>query len=284
MPLFCVHGVGGNVVGFHDLAKHLSADQPVYGIQAVGLNGRQAPLSRVEDMARHYIEQIRTVLPEGPYHLAGASFGGTVAYEMAGQLRAGGSEVGLVALLDTFATTCFDSKESRTAGQSLKGYGKRMWFHLGNLLFQPGRLSYIRKKSKTLRRRVRSQLWRIAFHSYEGRSHRLPGALQDVKESCYLAISRYVPAPYRGRVTLFRAQKRSVADSPEADLGWGSLAGEGVEIYEVPGDHESMLRNPHVNTLAKKIQACLDRREAERSYEPTERLSGGVLVTSRVGP
>jgi amino acid adenylation domain len=279
VPLFCVHGVGGNVVGFRDLAKHLSPDQPFYGLQAVGFDGRQAPLTRVEDMARHYIKEIRIVQPEGPYHVAGASFGGTVAFEIARQLRAAGSEVGLVALIDTVAT-----ERETTVSQSLKAYGKRMWFHLGNLLLQPGRLSYIRKKSKTLKRRIRSQLWRIAFHSYQVRSHRLPGTLQDVKESCYLAIRRYVPTPYSGRVTLFRAKKRSVADSPEVDLGWGSLAGGGVEIYEVPGDHESMLGKPHVAILAGKIQTCLDRREADRLREPTERLSGGVLVTSRVGP
>jgi amino acid adenylation domain-containing protein len=270
VPLFCVHGVGGNVMGFRDLATHLSPDQPVYGIQAVGLDGRQAPLTRVEDMARHYIEEIRVVQPQGPYHLAGASFGGTVAFEIARQLRVAGSEVGLVALIDTFAT-----ERRGTVGQSLKAYGKRMWFHLGNLLLHPGRLSYIRKKSKTLKRRIRSQLWRIAFHSPQIRSHRLPGTLQDVEESCYLAIRRYVPAPYSGRVTLFRAQKRSVADSPEVDLGWGSLAGGGVEIYEVPGDHGSMLGKPHVAILAGKIQACLDRRETDRLREPGEpRLAG----------
>ena len=101
-PLFFVHGAGGTVIIYRDLVRHLGTDQPVYGLQAQGLDGKQSCLTSVEDMASHYLEAIRTIQPEGPYLLGGLSFGGTVAFEMARQLQAKGEEVALLALLDTF--------------------------------------------------------------------------------------------------------------------------------------------------------------------------------------
>lgn len=103
-PFFCVHDVGGGVLGFRDLARRLGPEQPVYGLQAQGLDGKRPCHRRVEEMAAHYLSEIRSVQPEGPYYLGGLSFGGAVAFEMAQQLRAQGQEVGLVALFDTFPT------------------------------------------------------------------------------------------------------------------------------------------------------------------------------------
>jgi acyl carrier protein len=102
-PLFCIHGGGGAVMVYRELALVLGTDQPVYGLQAQGLDGNQPCLTSVEDMAAHYMKEIRAVQPNGPYFLGGLSFGGTVAYEMAQQLCAQGEEVGLLFLFDTFA-------------------------------------------------------------------------------------------------------------------------------------------------------------------------------------
>src|SRR4030095_6864448 len=97
-PLFCIHAGGGHVLFYRDLARRLGSDQPFYGIQARRLRGRQVAHSSVEEMAAHYIEEMRTVQPNGPYYLGGSSFGGLVAFEMARQLDAQGAEVALVAL------------------------------------------------------------------------------------------------------------------------------------------------------------------------------------------
>src|SRR5207253_947469 len=99
-PFFCVHGVFGEVLGFRDLARHLGPDQPVYGLQARGLDGKQPPLTRIEDMAACYLQEVRALQPAGPYSLGGVSFGGVVAYEMAQQLLAAGAEIGLLILFD----------------------------------------------------------------------------------------------------------------------------------------------------------------------------------------
>ena len=103
-PFFCIHGVGGNVVGFHELAQHMKPDYPLYGLQSQGLDGKHSCHTRIEDMAAHYLEEIHTVQAKGPYHLGGFSLGGLVAYEMACQLVAGGEEVGLLVLFDTYAS------------------------------------------------------------------------------------------------------------------------------------------------------------------------------------
>jgi len=101
-PFFCVHAAGGNVLEYLDLARALGPDQPFYGLQAKGLDGKQEPHTTIKQMATHYIAEMREVQPEGPYLIGGRSSGGTIAFEMACQLSAAGQDVALLALLDTY--------------------------------------------------------------------------------------------------------------------------------------------------------------------------------------
>ena len=100
-PLFCIHALGGGVLCYRELAMYLGTEQPVYGLQPRGLDGKQPPLTKVEDMASHYLEEIQRVQPQGPYFLAGYSFGGVIAFEMAQQLHKQGEKVDLLAMIDT---------------------------------------------------------------------------------------------------------------------------------------------------------------------------------------
>src|SRR5262249_23077567 len=118
-PLFCIHAAGANILIYRPLANHLSADQPIYALQAVGLDGVTPPLTQVEEMAAHYIKEIRTLQPKGPYHLLGGSFGGLVAFEMAQQLNTQGEQVAMLALLDTYYPL-------RSVSQRMRGH----WAHL----------------------------------------------------------------------------------------------------------------------------------------------------------
>nr|VFJ88108.1 MAG: Thioesterase domain-containing protein [Candidatus Kentron sp. H]VFJ90104.1 MAG: Thioesterase domain-containing protein [Candidatus Kentron sp. H]VFJ96474.1 MAG: Thioesterase domain-containing protein [Candidatus Kentron sp. H] len=99
-PLFCVAGILGNVFDFHPLSRCLGPEQPVYGLRALGLDEDSPPYTRMEDMAAHHIEAIRTVQPNGPYAIAGYSFGGKVAFEMARQLVQQGHGISLLAVVD----------------------------------------------------------------------------------------------------------------------------------------------------------------------------------------
>ena len=99
-PLMLVHGAGGGMFwGYTTLAHHLGTDQPVYAFKSRGVDGCDE-LASIEDLARHYIADLRAFQPRGPYCLGGYCFGGNVAYEMARELRAQGEKVALLALIN----------------------------------------------------------------------------------------------------------------------------------------------------------------------------------------
>jgi amino acid adenylation domain-containing protein len=255
-PFFCIHGVGGNVLGFKDLARRLPLDQPVYGLQSRGLDGKGDLDFRVEDMAAHYITHVRRVQPTGPYALGGLSFGGLVAFEMARQLQQQGHEVALLAL--------FDASAGRRRALGLKpwlrnkasDYKARAALHARHLIYGPARATYILKRSRTIRRRIKNRLWHLTYNIYRWFDYSLPQPLLIVTHANFHARREYTPQFYAGRVTLFRALERESNADPR--LGWGPLAGLGVEIHHVPGNHVTMLAEPHVQTLGEKLARCLE--------------------------
>src|SRR5439155_12408102 len=162
-PFFCVHAIGGNVLEYYDLARHLPSDQPFYSLQSRGLHGKEAPHERIDAMAAHYIKELRELQPNGPYFLGGRSLGGIIAYEMACQLRAQGHEVGLLALLDSYP---MGYERLSPNGDSLSTKARRLLrrvgAHLSNLsgLRLREKAVYLRDKSKYGPVRVKSKIWR----------------------------------------------------------------------------------------------------------------------------
>jgi thioesterase domain-containing protein/acyl carrier protein len=254
-PLFLIHGVGGNLLNYSSLAQHLAPDQPVYGLQAVGLDGTRAPYTRIEDMAAHYLREIRTVQPHGAYRLGGASFGGVVAFEMARQLCAQGEKVALLALFDS------QPPKGREPSRATKvrSLARRATYHARNvtLLATRKKLSYISARTKTLRRKLRTRIWQLIHTAYQQVEQPLPLTLRSVKEAAFLAFREYQPAMYPGPVTLFRASERGVGETNDPTSGWGHWTV--VETYEVPGDHLTMMTAPHVEVLVQRLRHCLDR-------------------------
>jgi acyl carrier protein len=131
-PFFIVHALGGHILGYHELVRRLGRDQSIYGLQAQGLDGEQAVLTRIKDMANHYINEIRTVLPEGPYLLGGYSLGGIVAFEMARQLEAQGQKIALLALLDTAPPTVLNLfAKTKLFRDKVSYFAQRIPYHWG---------------------------------------------------------------------------------------------------------------------------------------------------------
>jgi len=226
-PFFCVHGVGGNVVGFHELAKRMKPDFPFYGLQSQGLDGKSDLLTTIESMAAHYLKEIRGVQPSGPYHVGGFSMGGLVAYEMAQQLVAAGEEVGLVVLFDTYATN------PKSVSESLK-----------DLLFHPT-WSHVKRLPSELRKKVR-RTWKGV---------RLPEYLKKVMRTNARAADHYVLRPYQGKTILLRAGDTwRVADDPYA--AWTRYVAE-LETIQIRGTHMEILREPNVSTLAERLKNCI---------------------------
>jgi thioesterase domain-containing protein/acyl carrier protein len=260
-PFFCVHAVGGNVLEYYDLALHLGPEQPFYGLQSRGLDGRQPPHTRVTEMATHYVKEIREFQPAGPYLIGGRSLGGIIAFEMACQLRTQGQEVGLLALLDSYPVGYH--KRSRDAGALRSKVGRiirRMGSHLSNLrgFSLHEKLSYVIDKAQYGPIKLRSKVWQTIYRSYERFGRALPRALRDVQEFNWLAAHNYVPQLYDGRVTLFWAS-RDLRASFDLVEGWRALAPLGVEVQEIPGSHLNIIKDPHVAELALKLGDSLDR-------------------------
>lgn len=251
--LFWVHGVGGNVLNYRSLALRLGDDQPFYGLQARGMDGKLPPVATIEEMASVYLSEIRKVQPRGPYVLGGSSFGGVVAYEMAQQLLASGDEAAFVALLDTNAVNSADERKTK---QSLT---TRIKLHLGILLRGPDRLTYLRKKARRLRRKTVYRIWQTVFAAFQKFNKPLPQSLQDVAQNNYRALRIYKARPYDGRVGLFCARLEPEEFTQAKQRAWGMLV-PSIELYEVAGDHLSMVDEPHVADLASQLTEALQRR------------------------
>src|SRR5690606_29056192 len=140
-PLYIVHGGGLNVMPFYSIAKHLDPDQPLYGIQAYGLNGIDKPFTTVEGIAGQYLEEILAQNPDGPFALAGYSFGGLIAFEMAKQLKKMGKEIKALVMFDTYAIKSYhrDPFFVRMANRLRTEIGKRI-FDLEMLIKNPALL------------------------------------------------------------------------------------------------------------------------------------------------
>lgn len=245
-PFFCVHGLGGTVMRFYALAHHLGPDQPVYGLQAQGLDPAHPCHTRVDDMASHYLAEMRSVQPRGPYYIGGYSFGGLVAVEMARRVLEEGEGVGLVALFDVFP-----GKPKSNSSLFVKF-----------LRTPPGQwIPYLWKKVRGHIRWYINTIW-------------FPRRMVEVWDACFQAEQAYVPRVYPGRVTLFRPSEKSLRSHEESHGGWEEWAAGGVEAHEIAGDHGSITREPKVRLLAGELRACLDRAQAASSHTASARPAG----------
>lgn len=255
-PFFCVHAVGGNVLEYYNLALHLGTDQPFYALQSRGLSG-EVPQKTIEDMAAHYLKEIRQLQPEGPYFIGGRSLGGMIAYEMACQLHAGGEEVALLALLDSYPVGYHKaSGNGPTVKQSSRSI-RRVRAHLSNIHALPLRekLAYVTNKSKYGTVRIKSRAWRTVYRAFKKIGRDLPAHLCDVEQFNWLAARNFIPRSFDGRVTLFWASQdlRAKFDMIE---GWKKLA-RVVDIVEIPGTHLNIIEEPYVADLAAKLRSSL---------------------------
>ncbi|HBB32924.1 MAG TPA: condensation protein [Cyanobacteria bacterium UBA8803] len=289
-PFFCVAAAGCTALGLATLARHLGPDQPFYGLEE-RMDGQQAPKLSIEDLAAHYIEEISTVQPDGPYFLGGHSFGGLVAFEMAQQLHAQGKEVALLAMLDTYYKGPMDSpplpvsppvpfrnRISQHVEQiSQLGLSEKLTYLHGYFQERIGRVVKNKKRKFTeFRDRVKKKVQKTACNFYLGIGHPLPYSLRGfyLLEEKTKARKAYRMKLYPGRVTLFWAMGNSYPlQTYHNRLGWGKVAGGGLEIDGVPGNHGTLKTEPNVEVLAEKLQACLDkaRREKVKVVCPTNK-------------
>jgi amino acid adenylation domain-containing protein len=243
-PLFCIHGVGANVLSFRELAHYLGPEQPFYGLQARGLDGREPPLNEIEDMACQYLQAIQEIYPKGPYLLAGYCSGSLIALEIAHMLDAQGATVALLALLEPYPIR--QSLVKRSLMDRVED--------LRNRLTNQGFLHTITY-----------QYQKIVSQIYQRFGLPLSSDLQliRVRETILQASRKYATKIYYPhKATLFLTSE-SVLNHPDLEQLWENVTGE-LEIHKIHGRHQddladSCLKDPHVKSLATQLKALIDK-------------------------
>ena len=265
-PFFCVHGGFGNVLNFYDLTRYLGPDQPFYGLQARGVDGKQRPFASLPEMAAEYVKQMRTVQADGPYLVGGFSMGGEVAYEIAQQLQAQGQKVALVALLDThnpeFARRRNNilrmvegpDDETASSGEELPEFADGLIHRLRVIK----RWAILRYKLGRMDLQKQRLFWRCRRALRAGKT--LPQALISpfLWKSHIDLVNKYELKPYPGHVTLFRSSETEVSNPNGPEIGWASFAQGGLDVVMIHGTH-NIVKEPYVTELARMLRISIEK-------------------------
>ncbi|MBY0517805.1 MAG: amino acid adenylation domain-containing protein [Bacteriovoracaceae bacterium] len=230
-PVFCIHGVGGNVMNYHTLIPALKGKRPLYGIQSQGLDGNSPFLKTIEEMASSYIEEIKLIQPQGPYTLAGGSMGGLVAFEVASQLGATGDIVEKLILLDTF--------------------GPDVNIAVPN----PDEVSIIKRIIPAIKHRLKRMISWFRNNYYQNKGGPLPLDLLLFNLECqnFQAIYSYKPTSYSGDIYLFRVPLAKSGWYSDPYMGWRKVIKGNIYIFELEGEHSSFIEAPQLNSKLSQV-------------------------------
>jgi acyl transferase domain-containing protein/thioesterase domain-containing protein len=249
---------------FRFLAKRLSPDQPFLGLRLVDTENMPIHFT-MADIAAYHIETIREIQPQGPYYLGGWSASGLVAYEVAQQLRDQGHEVALLVLFDVLNSAALRPSSRWNVLHRIFHFATwKFNYHFTQLrhLNRHDPWTYFRNLFRRIRLDLSRMLWVIGDLIQRRANRRLAVAPREPSKAVFVAAREYRPRPYAGHVMLFRSAVQSVGPYHDAKQGWGLLVGDGLEVCEMPGDHEDMFREPYVQLLAKELdRALLEARE-----------------------
>ncbi|MFO1460890.1 MAG: amino acid adenylation domain-containing protein [Verrucomicrobiota bacterium] len=228
LPLFCVHG---NEASYF-IPRHLGPTRPFFAFLHQGQEGDEIRLRTVEAIATSYVRQLKEARPRGPYLLCGYSFGGIVAFEMAQQLTAMGDSVPLLVMMDTYAPGIHQDA-----------------MRLDWRFYQP----------------VLKPLKRFLIRTFLRLGKLVPAKLRTfyITDTYDHAVPMYHPRTYPGRITVFKAER---AWGP-TDLGWRDLAGGGIDSEIVPGDHYTMIQEPQIEQLSRKLARALTAADTVRYFD-----------------
>ncbi|MGA9527480.1 MAG: amino acid adenylation domain-containing protein [Terriglobales bacterium] len=261
LPLFLVHAAEGNILLYRSLAAHLGPNQPVFGLQSAGLDGRSAIDARFEHVARKYVTEIRQVQPHGPYMLGGYCLGGTLALEMAQQLMEAGESVGLVALIETYNLRAMHWPLPLHQ-RLINRWIVNLYFHFQNLIEAEGagKRDFFMEKLRVEISRIKDAArfgWSRLQHRRrpDGSSGAPSARIADIYEN---ALVQYDVRPYPGELTVFLTERRLAGfDLPLG--GWDEVARDGVQLYSLPISPRGSLVEPYVGHLASILYECLTR-------------------------
>ena len=232
-----------------------------------GLDGVHAPFAKIEAMAAHYVKELQTLQPEGPYFLGGYCYGGTVAFEMARQLQAQGQKVALLAVMDNAPPNSGYYEAIWKPGVVVKFLKNLPYWLYDFLQLSPDQMwARVLRKARVIKQTLgkapdsphlspsRADIEAIIDDNLS----RIPEKHHKFLEAHYLALMDYVPERYPGRIMPFRTRRYSLLGPFDPKMGWGQLATEGIQVKEISGFHANILQPPYVQRLADQLKACLD--------------------------
>jgi len=256
-PLFCIHGGDGGILFYRDLAALLPKDTPVYAIES-GELASSDPIqpTSIEDTAKAYVKTLLAAHPAGPIRLAGYSFGGVVAYEMAGILSTAGHRVEFVGLLDTH------NPSAPSRSYSMMERVGFYWKQNGNIPLIPRTFKLAGRfvEGVATNRRVKNEE-QAATDQGPAEAH---GDLRrvQVRQENWRAMQAYKPRPYPGAITLFKAAIQSDKVWSPDDYGWSALTPD-FRMIPVAGKHLTLFEPENVSHLADALRPALVRKSDE---------------------
>ncbi|MBN9549741.1 MAG: amino acid adenylation domain-containing protein [Alphaproteobacteria bacterium] len=257
--LFCVHPIGGNVMCYAALAQALPPGRAVYGIRAPGLtSGTEATLASIDAMAERYIDEIRSIQPDGPYHLLGWSLGGLVMQEMARRLAAQGETLGLAAMIDSAVPRC-------RAADGAAGPFRRFVADLAasaNLSLDPWQEELDKLSDEERIAWLARQLERLGMPSGDAALK----AVHSVFQAGAKALDAHRPRSTDAVVLLFAAGRR--ADLVPMQEEWRDLL-SGIGIFETDADHYTIMRPPAIDAIATRIAGIMSTSDAGKDADKT---------------
>jgi thioesterase domain-containing protein len=240
---------------YRALAHRLGPDQPVLGLASPDFADFSSPPG-IEDIAARVTETLLRIRPRGPYLLAGYCKAGLVVYEMARQLKEKGHDVPVVVLFDT-TNVCYARKFSglKLSRARLYFLAQKLHYHFTELRKRDllKAAGYAGDLVASIPRRWTKAWYRLLLRAERpvGASFAKPGAL------LARALEKYEPRPFSGSMVLFRTSNLQTGRYRDLNLGWGEFAQGGLKVYEIPGTHDELLREPRVSAVASHLTAHL---------------------------
>jgi thioesterase domain-containing protein/acyl carrier protein len=265
-PLFLMHAEGGNVLQYWPLARYLGDDQPIYAMQAKGLEGEAAVSMTIEEMAENFITEMRTVQKTGPYYLGGYCLGGLTAYEMARQLIERKEKVNFLSLIST--RTPQNIKESTAAASMpqrvLSRIGERAALELDNMshLNLKEKSTYVRDRIALLGHSTKLKCEKAADRLFalaglEMKRHSRDYILQKTIDYTNLAFFRYQPQPVQADVVFFAVTKHPDYYNDGGIKGWSGLVRGNLQTFCIDCFHKNIMKEPNVRTVGQKLRELL---------------------------
>ncbi|MCK4538698.1 MAG: amino acid adenylation domain-containing protein [Candidatus Krumholzibacteria bacterium] len=261
-PLYCVHAYGGGVFFYRELSQYLGDDQPFYGLQAQGMDGKSPAIQTVEEMADKYISEILEFQPSGPYYLAGRCLGAYIALEMAHRFQKLGREVAFLGILDSYwmplrLTSSYDKIQYHLANLSRLGLAMKIVYILTNI------------KDRFVKATFRAKVFICSFSFKHNK--KLPSGLKDFYINTYIpALNRsaeinYNPPLYEGEMIFFQATAEKKRNPRSF---WGKHTMKPLKVHMIEAGHLDILVAPNVQRIAQSLRSAID--DSEVKYRNRE--------------